>query len=179
MKKIVATLGLVGLLVSSAQTPLPPNRSVTLAWDPSPSPEVNRYRVYWGPSSGNYTNHVEVPAVTNVSQINQATLSLPRDNKYFFAATGLANTGEESDFSNEVSYTNSETARYGKIDGFTVRPPRTIFNYTVEPGERKWFLYRSRNMVEWTKMVELPPGTNMSITIFQMFPVSFFKARYE
>lgn len=82
------------LLVANAAS------SVTLAWDASPSPEVTGYKIYYGPSSRNYTN------VINVGNVLMATVTnLSTGATYFFAATAYDGGGLESDFSNEVSYT--------------------------------------------------------------------------
>lgn len=74
--------------------------SASFAWDASPSPDVTGYRIYWGPSTRTYTNHVVIGnfltgSVTNLSE--GAT--------YYFAATAYNAHGLESDFSNEVSLT--------------------------------------------------------------------------
>lgn len=82
--------------------------SVTLAWNPSPDASVTGYRIYWGPSSGVYTNSV---AVGNVSL---TTLSGLRTNTFYvFAATAYDASGVESDFSNEVGYTTPNTGGGG------------------------------------------------------------------
>jgi len=74
--------------------------SVTLAWDPSPDPQVVGYRVYYGVATGNYTNSAPVGMVTT------ATLTgLVVGTKYYFAATAFDTNGVESIFSNETSYT--------------------------------------------------------------------------
>ncbi len=73
---------------------------VTLAWDPSPDPEVIAFRIYWGTRSRAYTQHLEVGRVTTARVTGLSTGST-----YFFAATALATGGLESDFSNEVQYT--------------------------------------------------------------------------
>lgn len=94
MKKLAALISaiLIALPVLAYQ--------VTLAWDPSPDPEVGAYRVYWGVQSRTYTNHVEVGGrgTTSVTLTN-----LPAGVTYFFAATAVATNGIESDYSNEAS----------------------------------------------------------------------------
>ncbi len=73
---------------------------VRLAWDPSPSPEVIGYRLYWGTQSRLYTSSLDAGLVTT------ATVSgLVAGTTYYFAATAYAPGGLESDFSNEVQYT--------------------------------------------------------------------------
>jgi len=67
---------------------------------PSPDTEVVGYYSKYGPTSGNYTNKVDVGNVTN------ATLyGLVEGATYFFVVTAYNDWGLESDPSNEVSYT--------------------------------------------------------------------------
>ena len=75
-----------------------PPQSVTLAWDPSiPSTDVTSYSIYYGVSTGSYTNLVEVGLGTNgvVSNLVAGTT-------YYFAATAHTLSGLESVFSNEA-----------------------------------------------------------------------------
>lgn len=73
---------------------------VRLAWDPSPSPGVIGYRLYWGTQTRLYTSNLDAGLVTT------ATVSgLVAGTTYYFAATAYAPGGLESDFSNEVQYT--------------------------------------------------------------------------
>jgi len=93
-----------------------------LAWDPSPDPQVVGYRIYYGATSGNYTNSAPVGLVTS------ATLTgLAVGTKYYFAATAFDNTGGESDFSNETSYTPAAPAN---------QPPTLngLVNVTINEG---------------------------------------------
>lgn len=76
------------------------DQTVTLAWDPSPDPDIAGYNVYYGPGRGTYTNHVSVGNVT------KATISgLLEGATYFFVVTSYNTSGLESDPSNEISYT--------------------------------------------------------------------------
>jgi len=85
-----------GIFISSLQ--LGNAAGALLQWDPSPSPEVVGYRIYYGVASGTYTNTVSVAMVTT------ATISgLVTGTKYYFAATAFDATGNESEFSNEAS----------------------------------------------------------------------------
>lgn len=73
---------------------------VQLAWNPSTSTGVSFYNLYWGTSSGQYTNVVNVGNVTNV------TVTLPtRGVMFVYAVTAVDSHGLQSPFSNEVNYT--------------------------------------------------------------------------
>jgi hypothetical protein len=74
-------------------------QNITLKWDPNPAPNLAGYRVYYGTSSGVYTQEIDVGNMT-------ATLvsNLKEGRTYFFAVTAY-NTAAESLPSNEVSYT--------------------------------------------------------------------------
>ncbi len=70
---------------------------VTLAWDPNTQTDVTGYKIYWGTSSGNYTNSVDVGNVTTytVTGLNSGTT-------YYFVATCYTGSGTESGYSNQV-----------------------------------------------------------------------------
>jgi hypothetical protein len=87
-----AALGLFLALAAHAE------QSVTLAWDPSPDPEVTGAIVYYGNASRNYPYH------TNVGNVTRATVNgLEAGLTYYFAVTATNSAGLESDYSNEVS----------------------------------------------------------------------------
>jgi hypothetical protein len=70
---------------------------VTLAWDPSPD-LIDGYRIYYGTSSGNYTESVDV------GDTNQATITgLNETTTYYFVARAYDTSGESGN-SNEVSW---------------------------------------------------------------------------
>ena len=81
---------LLGLAVSS----------VTLAWDPPASAaNIASYNLYYGGSSGIYTNVVLAGTATNAT-----ITALVPGATYYFAATTVDTLGLESDFSDEASY---------------------------------------------------------------------------
>src|SRR5271154_4249803 len=74
--------------------------SVTLAWNPSPTAGIVGYKLYYGASSGVYTNQISVPHATI------ATISgLIPGATYYFAVMAYDGSGLESPFSNEAVYT--------------------------------------------------------------------------
>jgi len=83
--------------------PLPPAGTnapvaprVRLAWDPSPSPGIAGYRVYWGPAAGFYTNTLWTTNLTAVI----TNPGLPT----FFSVTANDTNGLESDFCPAVEW---------------------------------------------------------------------------
>lgn len=73
--------------------------TVSLGWDPSTDSQIVGYRLYWGNSSANYSEHTDVGYVTD------ATLSdLADGNTYYFVVTSYNAAGTESLPSNEVSF---------------------------------------------------------------------------
>lgn len=76
----------------------------TLSWqapttneDGTPLIDLAGYRVYYGPTPGNYSTSVDVGNVLTKN------IDLPPDILYYFAVTAYDTGGNESTFSNEVS----------------------------------------------------------------------------
>ena len=88
------------LLILSALGTTIQAASVTLAWDPSSDPIVTGYNLYYGGTSGTYTNKVSVGLATSA-----VTSGLLVGVNYYFAATTYNAAGMESPFSGEVRYT--------------------------------------------------------------------------
>jgi hypothetical protein len=91
----------IGAMRGAAQTP-------TLVWDPSPDPGAVGYIVYWGNSSGSYTNSLDVG--------RSLTFTLPAAaaGTYFMAVSAYNANGVVGPRSHEVSTPlNSPT---GSID---------------------------------------------------------------
>ena len=75
------------------------DNSVSLSWYPSSDPTVTGYKVYYGGASEVYTNSFSVGSATN------ATVSgLSGGATYYFSATSVTASGEQSIFSNEATY---------------------------------------------------------------------------
>jgi hypothetical protein len=74
--------------------------SVTLAWDRSQEPNIAGYRVYYGTTSRHYT------AMRSVGNSTTATITLLEPGvTYYFAVTAYDTSGNESAYSQEISYT--------------------------------------------------------------------------
>lgn len=85
-------------VIGSAQPALLSN--VTLAWDPSPGPDIAGYRLYSGLASQTYTSMLDVGSATTGTISN-----LLAGTTYYFAVTAYDVAGLESPFSGEIAYT--------------------------------------------------------------------------
>jgi hypothetical protein len=75
---------------------------ITLAWDSNVEPDVAGYIVYYGTRSGDYDFDVDV------GDYDSITISgLVEDVMYYFTVTAYDAEGNESDFSEEITYPDS------------------------------------------------------------------------
>jgi hypothetical protein len=90
------------LLFALCALPLPAAQaaSIDLEWDPNTEPELVGYKVYWSTSSGNYTSSKDVGNTTSTT-----ITGLDEGQTYYFAATAYDGDGNESGFSNQITYT--------------------------------------------------------------------------
>lgn len=73
---------------------------VTLAWDASQEADIAGYRVYYGITSGHYTDMIDAGNNTSCTITN-----LVPGETYYFSATAYDTSGRESGFSQEIPYT--------------------------------------------------------------------------
>jgi hypothetical protein len=73
--------------------------SANLTWTASADPTVTGYNIYYGGTSGQYTNSLSVAAITNA-----VVPELAEGVTYFFAAKAHNASGSESPFSNEAIF---------------------------------------------------------------------------
>jgi hypothetical protein len=101
LASLLAGMVCLALLLNSAQasSPAPATYSLTLQWNPSESPQITSYHVYYGTASGNYTNSLVAGNVTTAT-----VPALSFGVTYYFAITATDADGVESAFSNEISY---------------------------------------------------------------------------
>lgn len=98
MKTITTLLFFVALCVSSAFGQTANVDTVTFAWNPSPSPAIQRYSLYFSQSTNAWTH------VKNAGSELQATVGLPTLGRWYFIATATDTNGLESVPSNMVYY---------------------------------------------------------------------------
>lgn len=75
--------------------------NVTFAWNPNTETDLAGYKLYYGPASRTYTNHVTLGTVTNHTLAN-----LVDGATYYFALTAVNTNADESDYSTELHYPN-------------------------------------------------------------------------
>ena len=93
-KPLLSLLVLISALISSVAA----DQSVTIAWDPSISPDVSSYTIWYGTSSRVYT------LSTNVGNVTTATVyGLQEGTTWYFALTATSTSGLDSDFSIEIT----------------------------------------------------------------------------
>lgn len=73
--------------------------TVTLNWNANTESDLAGYKVYQATSSGGYT-----ATSTDVGKVTSKTLTIPDDGNRYFVVTAYDNSGNESVYSNEVSY---------------------------------------------------------------------------
>ncbi|HME41924.1 MAG TPA: BACON domain-containing carbohydrate-binding protein [Syntrophorhabdales bacterium] len=79
----------------------------TIAWDPDTSPGVAGYKAHWGTVSRNYSWSADA-----ATQTTYTVPSLSQGATYYFAATAYDAAGNQSGYSNEVSYTVPSACTY-------------------------------------------------------------------
>ena len=72
---------------------------VTLAWEANSESDLAGYKIHYGTASNSYTVHIDVNNVTTYT-----VTGLTAGQTYYFAATAYDASGNESGYSNSVSY---------------------------------------------------------------------------
>lgn len=101
--------------------------ALTLMWNPNQEPDLQGYNVYRGTQSGQYQM---IATTTDTSYVD----SVDSGNVYYYAITAFDTAGNESDYSNEVSWNDTTTTyRFSGSDlqtlnnGFGVRGDTLVF----------------------------------------------------
>lgn len=82
--------------------------SVGLNWNANLESDLAGYKMYYGNSSGSYAGIVDIGNQTSYT-IENLTVGQP----YYIAVTAYDTSNNESDYSNEVSYTVTDTTAPG------------------------------------------------------------------
>jgi Fibronectin type III domain len=128
---------------------------VTLAWDPSVSPAVAGYRLYYGVSSRTYTNVIDVGNATSGTVSN-----LVDSTRYFFAVTSYDVAGLESDFSDEVLYIAPRPDSILQISAHAIEGATLTAS---GPSGYAYNVLTSTNLLDWV------PLTNITLDVTGAF----------
>jgi hypothetical protein len=141
-----------------------------LSWDANTEPDLAGYKVYYRTASGNYGTPIDVGNQTTY------TISGLGSGTYYFAARAYNTSGNESDFSNEVSKTfkpgvlvvSPSTGLSASGDADNPFSPSsksytltntggTTINYTISKGQSWLSLSKTSG--------SLAPGASTSVTV--------------
>ncbi len=156
IKRATLVLFLLSGLAMFLPMPSLATQSVTFGWEPSTDPNVVGYNIYYGTASHVYDNKV------SVGNVATATISgLVEGKTYYFAATTYNALNQESDLSDEITYTvpvadtnqpptitgmlATNTAVAGQNVTFSITAAGTGLNY-------QW-MYNSNNIATATNAV--------------------------
>jgi fibronectin type 3 domain-containing protein len=99
---------------------------ITLAWDPNTESDLAGYRIHSGSASGSYTMHIDVHNVTSYT-----VTGLTDGQSYYFAATAYDSAGNESGYSNQVSYSVPAANGAPSTPAVPKGPASALVNATV------------------------------------------------
>jgi hypothetical protein len=130
---------------------------VTLTWDPNLESDVAGYNVYYGTSSGQYTERLDVGQSTTATIID-----LPSGRCVFFAVTAYNTAGVESDFSEEVCNSTLHFTSYSMAE----KGGDFFCNMSGNIGQA-FVIETTTNLVDWTAVatnILLNSSTSLCMT---------------
>jgi hypothetical protein len=140
---VYASAFLISLILTIVFYSYALSAQVTLTWEPNSEPDLAGYQVYYGTSSGIYTDSIDV------GNTNAYTVSgLEEGLIYYFAVTAYNYSGDESSFSNEVNTYHSDPDLF-----FTPVNPCRIVDTRNSGGiinagtQRDFYVYGSGNRI--------------------------------
>lgn len=175
LTKVLAGILFCALLHNPGQTfgaTAPAGQSVTLIWNANTDPNVTGCNVYYGVSSGNYTNMINAGNVTN------ATVSgLVAGVTYYFAATTYDSAGDQSGYSTEIAYTVT-TATSAQVQIRSA--PAGQFILTVSgPVGKTYNILATQDLIAWTVIGTTTLGASGSLDFTDTNAANFSKRFYR
>jgi len=174
---VIAFFGLLHNPGHSFGSTAPAGQSVTLIWNASADPTVTGCNVYYGVSSGNYTNMVNAGNVTNT-----IVSGLVAGVTYYFAATAYDSTGAQSDYSNEAICTVPTTVTTTPAQVQIRSAPAGQFILTVSgPVGKTYNILATQDLMAWAVIGTATTGASGSLdftdTNAANFPTRFYRTQ--
>lgn len=136
---------------------------ITLAWDASPSPNIDGYNLYYGNFSHTYTTKIDVKKVT------QFQLNLENGETYYFAVTAYR-ASLESIYSTEISYSKPISITLDRLG---------ILRTSVSKGKR-YAIESSTDLKTWSLFTLFTADqSDMAIGVGTLGSSRFFRLRKE
>ncbi|MFZ0826422.1 MAG: fibronectin type III domain-containing protein [Verrucomicrobiia bacterium] len=145
--------------------------SVTLAWNASTDPTVSGYNLYYGGTSGSYTNKVSVGLATR-----NVTPGLLVGVTYYFAATTYNAAGMESLYSGEVSYT---VPPQPQAVGIMAMPPGQFAMTLTGTVGHTYDIEATQDFKTWTVIGTVTVGPSGSLNFTDTNAASFSNRFYR
>lgn len=95
---ILATIVVVGTCTASRAA------DASFTWLPNTEADLAGYKIHYGPGTRNYTDVVDVGMPDPIDGRIHFTIDPVPDGETFFAATAYDSKGNESDYSDELSF---------------------------------------------------------------------------
>jgi hypothetical protein len=169
MRGIRVLLAFAALWPFAAGTKAQTSASVTITWNPSISTNVVGYDVYYGTSSGLYTNIVAVSNVTNAT-IN----GLISGTRYYFAGTAINSSGLQSPLSPGISVVAVATVPAPALLTLVSASPAGRFSFMItNQSGAQYALQASTNLINWVTL-----QTNISPFKFVDTNAGLFNRRF-
>jgi len=149
--------------------------SVTLAWSASPSTNVAGYYIFYGPSSGNYTNEVIVPGATNVTirgLVNGAT--------YYIAAAAYNSAYQEGSMSSAISVTAGAIPGAAGLLTAIANLPAGQYGFAVAgTAGDEYTVQASTDLVHWVTLQTNAAPFNFVDSNASQFSHRFYRTFYN
>jgi hypothetical protein len=145
--------------------------NVTLAWNSISNPLVAGYNLYYGRTSGVYTNKTAVGKVASVTISN-----LVIGATYYFATTTYSTAGAESAKSSEVSYLVPTPSPIVQLQ---VTPTRQFILTVTGSTNQLYTISASQDFTTWTVIGAVTVGANGSTTFTDTNAVNYSKRFYR
>jgi hypothetical protein len=144
-----AGLALASFVSLAAAAEIDPT-TVTLAWNPSPDVTVTGYRLYYGAAPEQYTNSIVVGNTTSCT-----VTGLVNGTTYYFTTTAYNESGIESPFSNEVSY----TVAFSRLQIVAHAAPAPVLTIEGVAG-RNYEIEATEDLVNWSVIGAVTPNAS-------------------